>query len=424
MTDIAIEKGTASTVATLGNLGARVAKGENQDITNIVAALLGGAVNLDASDVHLEPQKEQSLVRLRIDGLLQDAFVLPNDLSKNLLSRIKLSAGLKLNVEDRPQDGRFSLVQEGEASIEVRAATLPSEYGESLVLRILNPKRIFGLKDLGLREDLLRLFEKEIKRPNGMIVVTGPTGSGKTTTLYAFLREVTKPSLKVVTIEDPIEYHLKGISQTQVDAQKGYDFASGLRAIVRQDPDVILVGEMRDKETADIALQAALTGHLVFSTLHTNDAPGTVARLTSLEAKVETIASALSLVVAQRLIRKVCQTCKEMVLATESQRETIEKALAGLKGTLKPKLPKSLKLARANKCEFCNSTGYKGRIGIFEAMVIDDKTEEYILRSPAVSALHLFATEKGMVEMFQDGILKVLTHITTLEELERVAAED
>ena len=421
MTDIVIEKGSGGLV-TLQSLGKEVREQETQDITKLAAALLGGAVQLDASDIHIEPQKEQSQVRLRIDGMLQDAFSLPKTLSQNLLSRIKLTAGLKLNVEDRPQDGRFSLLPKDGTPIEVRAATLPAEYGESLVLRILNPKRLPELKNLGLRENLLLLFEKEIKKPNGMIVVTGPTGSGKTTTLYAFLREVTKPELKVVTIEDPIEYYLQGVSQTQVDEEKGYDFASGLKAIVRQDPDVILVGEMRDKETVDIALQASLTGHLVFSTLHANDAVGTIARLTSLEAKIETVASALNLIIAQRLVRQVCQKCKTMESAAESERATIEKALGGLPENLRPKLPKKLELVKARGCSACNSTGYKGRVGIFEALVVDEKTEEFVLKSPSTVSLRAFALEKGMVEMYQDGILKVLAGITTLEELQRVAA--
>ncbi|MDP2637319.1 MAG: GspE/PulE family protein [bacterium] len=405
----------------LQDLGALVEQKASGDITGLADALLSGAVTLDASDVHIEPQEEQSQVRLRIDGLLQDAFLLQNTTAQNLLSRIKLMAGLKLNVEDRPQDGRFSLGEKEGQHIEIRAATLPSEHGESLVLRILNPKRLLKLKDLGLREDLLSIFEKELAKPNGMIVVTGPTGSGKTTTLYAFLREVTKPEVKVVTIEDPIEYHLKGISQTQVDESKGYGFASGLRAIVRQDPDVILVGEMRDEETVDIALQASLTGHLVFSTLHTNDAVGTVARLQSLGAKIETVASGLNLIIAQRLVRVLCQTCKEPYAATESELQEVEKAVARLKGKLKPTLEKKLMLYRAPGCKQCNKTGFKGRVGVFEAMNMDSKTEEFILESPSVSSLRQFAVEKGMVEMYQDGILKVLEGVTTLQELQRVA---
>ncbi|MDO8577384.1 MAG: GspE/PulE family protein [Candidatus Wildermuthbacteria bacterium] len=408
---------------TLKKLREYFTKLEGQETSVLLAALLGGASGIDASDVHLEPRKEDALLRLRIDGLLQEAFPVSLPIYKNLLSRIKLCSGLKLNIEDRPQDGRFTLFWEDQP-IEIRTATLPSEHGESLVLRILNPKRIFALEELGLREDLKDIIRKEIQKPNGMVIVTGPTGSGKTTTLYAFLREVTKPELKVITIEDPIEYHLSGVSQTQVDSQKGYDFASGLRAIVRQDPDIVLVGEIRDGETADIALQAALTGHLVFSTLHTNDAVGTISRLTSLDAKIETIASALSLVIAQRLLRKVCSKCVELTQASAKELETIEKAISSLQGAFKTKVIKTLKLPRPKGCEQCNFTGYKGRVGIFEAFLIDPATEEFVLASPSTSALKAFAVKKGMVDMYQDGILKVLKNITTLEELERVAIEE
>lgn len=381
----------------------------NQDISSALQMLLAGAVVLSSSDVHLEPLEDHARVRFRIDGLLQDVAQLSKTLHEALLSRTKLLSGIKLNVTDRPQDGRFSLGA-GTDTIELRVATLPSEHGEAVVLRILNPKALIGLGELGLRKDLLSLFEREIRKPNGMIVVTGPTGSGKTTTLYAFLREVQDPSLKIITIEDPIEYHLEGISQTQVDEAKKYTFASGLRAIVRQDPDVILVGEVRDGETADIALQASLTGHLVFSTLHTNDAAGTVARFLALGAKVSTVASALNLIVAQRLVRKVCKECGMFVAPTPEEKQKIQKTL-------------HLKIPKAKACAHCNFTGYRGRIGIFEAIEVDDEMEEFILSSPSMSKLKAFAIKKGMVPMYQDGIFKILEGITTFEELERVIAE-
>ena len=225
-----------------------------------------------------------------------------------MISRLKLLSKLKLNITDKPQDGRFTIGIE-ELLIEIRTSSLPAEYGESIVMRILNPKSLIGLDDLGLRDDLYKTFEKEINKPNGMIIVTGPTGSGKTTTLYAFMKKIQNPEIKIITLEDPIEYHLKGVSQTQVNPEKGYTFADGLRSIVRQDPDVILVGEIRDLDTASIALQAALTGHLVFSTLHTNDAAGTIPRLVDLGVDVSSIASGLKMAVAQRLVRKVCKQC-------------------------------------------------------------------------------------------------------------------
>lgn len=387
-----------------------------KDASTLLGFILNSAMLLDTSDVHLEPTEQETNIRFRLDGVLQQGGTLSKEVFLLLLSRIKLASGIRLNVEDRPQDGRFSLLMKGSAPVEVRTSTLPSQYGESLVLRLLNPKNLLSLKDLGLRKDLLSLFEKELQRPNGMITVTGPTGSGKTTTLYAFLKEVASGQEKTITIEDPIEYHLEGISQTQVNRAKGYDFASGLRAIVRQDPDIILVGEIRDGETAEIALQAALTGHLVFSTLHTNDAAGTVPRLLALGAKISPIASALTLIVAQRLVRKVCKKCAQLVQPTLEQHKKI---LAGLR-SLKMKIAK---IPKTKGCKDCNFTGFKGRIGIFEALVVTDDMEEFILRSPSVSALKEFAIKKGMTTMYQDGLVKIAEGITTLEELERVTSE-
>lgn len=394
-----------------------------QDITKTASQLLCAAVILEASDVHIEPQENDAKVRLRLDGLLQDAAVIPTPLYAALLSRVKLASGLKLNVEDRPQDGRFSLSIGYDQPIEIRTSTLPSEYGETMVMRVLNPKSLIQLQNLGLRKDLLALFAKELKKPNGMVVVTGPTGSGKTTTLYAFLKEVQKPEIKIITIEDPIEYHLEGISQTQTHPEKGYDFASGLRAIVRQDPDVILVGEVRDGETAQIALQSALTGHLVFSTLHTNDAAGTVARLKSLGTEPNNISAAINIIIAQRLVRTICNACGASAKASPKEEQKIHHILSGLPKTIQASIPKTIELKKATGCKACNHTGYKGRVGIFEAMEITEETEQYILSGPSTSALKEFAMKRGMATMLQDGMLKVLEGITTLEEVERVTEE-
>jgi len=262
-------------------------------VTQIIEIILAGGIVFDSSDVHIEGQENDAKLRVRLDGVLQDVITFDKKTYEALVSRVKLLSEMKLNVSNRPQDGRFSIAA-GENSVEIRASILPTEYGDSVVMRILNPKSLIGLEEAGLRKDLYDMFLEQIKRPNGMIIVTGPTGSGKTTTLYAFLKKLQSPEVKIVTIEDPIEYHLEGISQTQVEPDKGYDFISGLRAIVRQDPDVILVGEIRDLETVDIALQAALTGHLVFSTLHTNDAIGAIPRLISLGAKPFNIGPAIN----------------------------------------------------------------------------------------------------------------------------------
>lgn len=390
-------------------------------VTELLQIILLGAINLDSSDIHIEPEEEQTKIRIRIDGILQDIVFFEKEVYQNLLSRIKLISGVKLNISDRPQDGRFSILipstlKQTGGPIEIRASTLPAEYGESIVLRILNPKSLITLEALGLRKELLEIVEKEIIKPNGMIVVTGPTGSGKTTTLYAFLRKIKKSEIKIITIEDPIEYHLQGISQTQVAPKKGYDFASGLKSVMRQDPDVILVGEVRDTETVNTALQAALTGHLVLTTLHTNDAAGVVARLTSLGAKIANIAPAVNVVLAQRLVRKICPKCKKMEKISSQDFKKVKNEL----GLLKIKINKNIKIARVQKCEFCNLTGYKGRIGIFEIFLVDDKMERLILKNPSIADLKKAAIERGMTTMKQDGFLKILDGITTIEEMERV----
>ena len=394
---------------------------EAQDISTVLNTLILSTLFLNASDFHIESGSKQAKIRLRIDGVLHDIALLPLSVYLKLISRFKLVSGIKLNIVDRPQDGRFSFKIGDQESVEARVATLPSEHGESLVLRVLNPQNLIALKDLGFRKDLLSLFAATLKKPHGMIVTTGPTGTGKTTTLYAFVKKIQKSEIKIVTIEDPIEYHLEGISQTQVNSAKGYDFASGLQAIMRQDPDVILVGEIRDKATAQMALQASLTGHLVFSTLHANDVAGTISRLISLGAKVINIATALNLIIGQRLVRKVCPRCASVTKANPEELQKIIRGLQGVKETIKPKIPQALPLAKATGCKHCNLTGYQGRSGIFEAVVVSDEMERFIVTSPSTSSLRKFAIKKGMVTMYQDGLLKVIERITTLEELERVA---
>ncbi len=314
-----------------------------QDTTNLLDMVLFGAIYISASDIHLEPQEDNIRLRVRLDGVLQDVALFDQNIYHNLLSRLKLLSKIKLNITSTPQDGRFTIIVE-DKPIEIRTSTLPAEYGESVVMRILNPKNLRGMEDLGLRKDLYDIFNKEITKPNGMIIVTGPTGSGKTTTLYAFLMKIQNPEIKIITIEDPIEYHIGGISQTQVSPEKshavagsgeiiedkGYNFSEGLRSIVRQDPDVILVGEIRDTETAKIALQASLTGHLVLSTLHTNDAAGTIPRLVDLGTQPSSIAPALKMVIAQRLVRKVCKECSAFIVPSANELAQIKKGLKSL----------------------------------------------------------------------------------------------
>jgi type II secretory ATPase GspE/PulE/Tfp pilus assembly ATPase PilB-like protein len=392
-----------------------------KEVTEILEIILGGAIALEVSDIHIEPFEEKVKIRSRIDGILQDVLFIEKEAYEALLSRIKLTSGLKLNITDRPQDGRFSIAIE-KTAVEVRSSVLPAEHGEAVVLRVLNPKNLIDMESLGIREDLLRLFKKEIKKPNGMIIVTGPTGSGKTTTLYAFLKKLQKPEIKIITIEDPIEYHLEGISQTQTIPERGYDFASGLKSIMRQDPDVVLVGEIRDLETASIALQAALTGHLVFTTLHTNDAAGTIARIQALGEKPVNIAPAINLAIAQRLVRKVCKRCAKFEKPSAEEFREIKKELSSLK-VKSPKVNTAIKIPRAVGCRDCNSTGYRGRVGIFEGFLVDDEMEKFILTSPSIAALKEKIIKKGMVTIKQDGLIKVLNGITTIEEIKRVAGE-
>ena len=395
------------------------------NITELLDIILYGAISLDVSDVHIEPQQDEARLRIRLDGILQDVVFFDHSAYHHLLSRLKLLSKLKLNITDKPQDGRFT-IEVNELLIEIRTSSLPAEYGESIVMRILNPKSLISLEDLGLRDDLYQIFEKEIQKPNGMIIVTGPTGSGKTTTLYAFLKKIQDPEIKIITIEDPIEYHLKGVSQTQVAPDKGYDFSDGLRSIVRQDPDVILVGEIRDLETAKIALQAALTGHLVLSTLHTNDAAGTIPRLVDLGVDPSSIASGLKMAVAQRLVRKVCKQCSTLAGPTQSELSEIKRGLKGLPASIKlPDLNK-IKVAKVKEggCEACNFTGYKGRQGLFEAFLIDSEMEKFTLTNPPVSSIRELAIKKGMITMYQSGLIDVALGKTTLDEVTSVVEAD
>ncbi|MCD6429136.1 type II/IV secretion system protein [bacterium] len=419
-----IQELTEKKIESIPDFQEAIKKYLERDVTELLSLILAGAIKLSASDIHFEPRDENVRLRIRLDGMLQDVIILEEEVYHFLLSRIKLLAGLKLNIHDKAQDGSFSVVF-SKVEIEIRTSALPADYGESIVMRILNPENLKSIEELGLRKDLLELFKKEIQKPNGMIIVTGPTGSGKTTTLYAFLKYLQRPEIKIITIEDPIEYRLKGISQTEVRPEKGYDFPNGLRAIVRQDPDVILVGEIRDLETAQIALQAALTGHLVFSTLHTNDAAGTVPRLISLGANPINIAPAINMAIAQRLVRRVCPKCAIPEKISEEDYKKIKEELSGLSPHIEiPEISPDLEILKPQGCKYCNFTGYKGRIGIFEAFLVDDEMEELILKKPAISEIRKLAIKKGMLTMYQDGLIKVLQKITTIEEVKRVAMEE
>ncbi|HOM68181.1 MAG TPA: GspE/PulE family protein [Candidatus Paceibacterota bacterium] len=392
------------------------------DITEMIYWIIAYALAYEASDLHLEPHDKQADLRYRIDGVLYKIAEIPINYYFKITDRLKLISGVNLNVRDIPQDGRFKIKTQS-AQIEVRFSTIPSQVGENLVLRFLNPKTIsLELENLGLREKDILIVENELKKPNGLILVTGPTGSGKTTTLYAFLKKVANPENKVITIEDPIEYQLPIIEQTQVNNQSGYTFANGLRAILRQDPDIILVGEIRDEETAQIAMHASLTGHLVFSTLHTNNAPGAVPRLLDFKIEPEIISSALNLIIAQRLVRKVCQNCAQEIEIPENIKEKIKNTLL-LNAPKLTGLDNYLKITKYKKpigCQQCNFTGYKGRIGVFEILSVNDQMQNLINSSPDEIKIKKMALENGMTTMLADGLIKVLDGITDLEELERM----
>ena len=406
----------------LTHIGAEIKQLEKSstETTGLLDFILGSAITIGASDIHFEPAKEDALVRFRIDGLLYDVCRLEKPSYTFVLNRLKLVSGLKINVSDAAQDGRFTTTLKQE-DIEVRTSVIPSEYGETVVMRVLDPKTIsLSLTDLGLRPDDREIIDRELKRPNGTILVTGPTGSGKTTSLYAFLKAVKSSELKIITIEDPIEYHLDGIEQTQVDPGSGYTFSTGLRSILRQDPDIILVGEIRDLETAEIGMHAALTGHLVFSTLHTNDAAGAVPRLVDLGAKTSIIGPAINIIIAQRLVRKLCDDCKVEIAPNEAILNKIKSFINGL-----PEKTKSLyanqtpKLYEAKGCSKCHG-GFKGRIGIFEFLKCGDEMEALIARESTEEAIKKLGRSQGMVEMQGDGVLKAISGLTTLKEVERI----
>ena len=391
--------------------------------TQILNVIMGGAYKIGASDVHIEPSEKERRLRYRIDGVLQDVAFFPLNVFKSIISRIKMMAGMKINIHDMAQDGMF-VVNIEDKKLTIRTSIIPGNFGESIVMRLLDPDSILlGVESLGMRGLAYEELQKQIAAPNGMILTTGPTGSGKTTTLYAIINKLNDPETKIITIEDPIEYEVKGISQTQVEKERGYTFADGLRAIVRQDPDIILVGEIRDDETADIAVNSSLTGHLVLSTIHTNSAVLTVPRLIELGVKPSLIAPAVNAIIAQRLVRKLCD-CKEEYVPAKESVESLKKMLSIISPKAKLNVPKEIKkLYRPKGCPKCNNLGYKGRIGIFEVLTLNDEIEKLVLDLAGETDLTLAALESGMITLLQDGILKSIEGITSIDEVKRVTGE-
>ncbi len=389
-------------------------------VSKILEIILAGAVALKASDVHLEPAEKDVRLRYRLDGVLTDILNFDRETFDLLLSRLKLVSNLKLNIKDKAQDGRFT-IKLSDNAVEVRVSLLPGENGESVVLRILSPESTYvTLDDHDIHPKLLAIIKREIRKPNGMILTTGPTGSGKTTTLYAILKEIYSPDVKIITIENPIEYHLKGIVQTQTNDEEGYTFAEGLRSALRQDPDVIMVGEIRDNETATTAVNASLTGHLVLSTLHTNNAAGTFPRLLDLGINPKVISSAINIAIAQRLVRKLCENCKKEVALEGDTKKMFDKVLDGIVDKSYLDGVQREKMWQAVGCEKCNNSGFMGRLNVFEAILVNDEVEKAVVANPSERDIETASRDQGLLNLVEDGLTKILKGQTSLDELRRV----
>ncbi|MBP7967414.1 type II/IV secretion system protein [Candidatus Woesebacteria bacterium] len=391
----------------------------NAPIAKIVNTVLEYAIKSRASDIHIEPMDIKTRVRYRIDGILQEKISLPITIHDSLVSRVKILSEMKIDEKRIPQDGRFTYQYENNA-IDLRVSTLPTVNGEKIVMRLLHKTGgLPPLKTLGLHGTQLQIFEEGISKSYGIVLVTGPTGSGKTTTLYSVLSRLNTKLVNIVTLEDPVEYQIEGINQVQINPQAGLTFATGLKSFLRQDPNIILVGEIRDTETTQLAVQAALTGHLVFSTLHTNNAATTIPRLIDLGGEPFLIASVINLVIAQRIVRQVCPNCKEFIDPPQEVQESIKQEL----GPLLPKVYQDgqpIRLAVGRKCDECNQSGYVGRIGIFEVLPVTSAINKLILKSAPAQEIEDEARNEGMILMKQDGYLKALEGLTTIEEVIRV----
>lgn len=386
-------------------------------IAKIVSTILEYAVKSRSSDVHIEPQEDRVRVRYRIDGILYDRLSLPKSVQEAVISRIKILSEMKIDEHRTPQDGRFNFKVD-DKEVDLRISVLPASHGEKIVMRLLRKSGgIPTLEELGLEGTALRNLETNMLRPHGIILVCGPTGSGKTTTLYSVLNKLNSPKVNIMTLEDPVEYEMPGINQVQVNATVGLTFATGLRAFLRQDPNIILVGEIRDKETTDLAIQAALTGHLVFATLHTADAAGALPRLVDLGAETFLLASSMNAIVGQRIVRKICQHCK-------TNYPPSPQILAEIKQELGPLLPAGeINFSKGQGCSECGNSGYLGRLGIFEVLPVTQKLADMILKHSDRNTLQAEAISEHMITMKQDGYLKVIRGLTTIEEVLRVAQE-
>lgn len=389
-----------------------------EKVAQIVSQILDFAIKSRASDVHIEPQERSTRVRYRIDGILQEKLIIPRELHESLVSRIKILAGMKIDERRIPQDGRFNFKGQ-EEEVDLRISSLPTTWGEKIVMRLL--KKTGGVPDLpelGLRGNSLKNLQEAILRPHGIILICGPTGSGKTTTLYSVISKLNTPKVNIVTLEDPVEYKIPGVNQVQINPAVGLTFADGLRSFLRQDPNIILVGEIRDRETADLAIQASLTGHLVFSTLHTNDASGALPRLLDMGAEPYLLSSSITCIVAQRVVRKIHDDCKETYTPDSKILEEIKTEL----GSLWQPTPDA-KLYKGKGDPECDNSGYFGRVGIFEVISVTERISKLILERASATDIKKEAVAQGMITLKQDGYLKVVEGITTVEEVKRVAEE-
>ncbi len=411
-------------------LDAIFAAKDSHQVSQVLETIFGSAIALGSSDIHFEPEEKFARLRFREDGVLQEITQLDPALYQKLLNRMKFIAGMKLTITETAQDGRFTIFYK-EQEMEVRVAVAPGAYNESIVMRILNPEGLaveFG--KLGIEPKLLKILEREIAKPNGMILTTGPTGSGKTTTLYSFLKKVYSPEKKIITIEDPIEYHLPGITQEQVSHEKGFDFLAGLRAALRQDPEIIMVGEIRDKETATIAVNASLTGHMVFSTLHTNNAAGTIPRLLDLGIQPGILTNALTVAIAQRLVRKLCPDCKKQTPLTAEQEDALRGIISHAESigkdyaayNIRSDMPLVTYVASESGCATCNQTGYKDRVGLYEVILMDDEMARVTIQDPAPTERDIkrAAEHQKLFTLAEDAVIKIVTGVTSFEEIQSV----
>lgn len=389
----------------------------------IVNSLIRRSIRDKASDIHLEPTEKNLEVRFRVDGVLEKKVALPKEIQSAIITRIKILSNLKIDEQRLPQDGRFS-VSVDNRRIDFRVSSMPVSFGEKIVMRVLDKASgILTLEQLGFKKEDMDVISESIKKPHGMILVTGPTGSGKTTTLYAMIDKIYTEGINIVTLEDPIEYQMPGINQSQINPTIGYTFANGLRSILRQDPDVIMIGEIRDTETAEMAVHSALTGHIVLSTLHTNNASGAIPRLIDMNVEPFLLTSSLNVIIAQRLVRKICEECKEEVKLPAEQLDKIKKEIEAMPAQFKKSIPNELKFFQGKGCKACNDSGYKGRLGLYEVLNVSNEVKNLITSRASSDKILQTAVSEGMTSMLQDGILKALAGTTSMSEVLKATKE-